>query len=207
MAVPPGPGAKLGRGLRKPQMHLDLANITPARAALLDDLRKHYSAPKLIARVPAGETQVIPEYSNAPPERQQLQANSIDPNQAAQMFQQTPNTDLQQRAGMKNALQNESRNTANSGKEINFNVVPLGEEVPWADLAGKAGGTGHAAEVTVGTNSNRFGCGPTGNRIGWCWPESPGTLTGGSCKACCSIGRSCAIFCSRKSATCFPRRG
>jgi signal transduction histidine kinase len=134
-------------GLRDPRLHLDLCNVTPERATLLDDLTKHYSSADLLARVPEGEMQIIPAYS---PTGQQSLSQERVPAQQAQM-QQGVDNDFSRRSVMKNAVQTENRNTAGANNPLNFNFVPLGEDVPWADIAGKMGGTGHAAEVSVGS--------------------------------------------------------
>jgi signal transduction histidine kinase len=139
--------------LRQPDLHLDLSNVTPDRTLLLDDLKKHYSSTELLARIPEGDNvQVIPEYAIA----QQVQTplgKEQAANQAA-ILQNSTDNDFSRRSGMKNAVQSENRNTAtvNSGNVFNFyNFVPLGEDVPWAEINGKMGGTGHSAEVSVGT--------------------------------------------------------
>jgi signal transduction histidine kinase len=133
-------------GLRAPQLHLDLSDVTPTRAELLDALAKHYSAASLVARVPEGEVQVIPAYPASPPE-QQLQANQAP----QQLFQANPDADYGKRAVQKSAVQNENRGNSAVSNGMNFNFVPLGEDVPWADIGGKMGGSGRAAAVTVGS--------------------------------------------------------
>jgi signal transduction histidine kinase len=136
--------------LRSPHLHLDLQNVTAERANMLGDLKRYYSAKELVARVPEGNLQIIPEYPGMSPEPQQAAANTVWANQAAQMFQQNPDTDVQRRANVKTAVQNENRGSPTSNNGISYNFVPLGEEVPWADLAGKMGSAGHAAEVKLG---------------------------------------------------------
>jgi signal transduction histidine kinase len=133
-------------GLRSPKLHLDLCDVTPKRTELLEVLAGRYSAAQLVARVPEGEVQVIPAYAANPPEQQ---AQAIQAPQ--QLFQANPDADYGKRAGQKSAVQNENRGNSGVNNGINFNFVPLGEDVPWADIGGKMGGSGRAAEVTVGS--------------------------------------------------------
>ena len=46
----------LNAGLHQPPLHLDLANVTAARAELLSTIKQHYKGSELLARLPAGET-------------------------------------------------------------------------------------------------------------------------------------------------------
>ncbi len=137
--------------LRQQELHLDLGNVTPQRAALLAELKDHYPASQLLSRLPeAGDVQVIPAYPNDQQQRQTAETNDGAPNQAAQILRANPDNDYQRRSGMKNAVQTENRNTVGLGNATNFGFVPLGDDVPWADIAGKFNGRGQASEVMVG---------------------------------------------------------
>jgi signal transduction histidine kinase len=132
------------KGLRAPQLHLDLSDVTPDRAKLLELLAKHYSAAELVARVPEGEVQVIPAYPAAQPEQQAKQV------QMAQILQPNMDADYGKRSIQKNSVQNESRGNPTANSSNTFNFVPIGEDVPWADIGGKLS-NGCASEVTLGS--------------------------------------------------------
>ncbi len=125
----------LNVGLCRPQLHLDLSNVTPARAELLDELKKHYSPSDLLARLPeGGDVQVVPGYAN-PPQDQQVQAKDWAANPPAQQPQQgllqtNPDNDYGRRAVQKSAVRSETANSAVVNNGINFNFVPFGEEIP-----------------------------------------------------------------------------
>jgi signal transduction histidine kinase len=138
--------------LKNPKLHLDLSNVTPERAALLAELKNHYPSSDLLSRLPeGGEVQVIPAYPSGQQQGQLFDAKDAVANQAPQMLQPNADNDFGRRAGMKNAVQSENRsNTSNAAGGLNYNFVPLGDDVPWADIAGKFSGQGHAAEVTLG---------------------------------------------------------
>ncbi|HEY1377414.1 MAG TPA: HAMP domain-containing sensor histidine kinase [Gemmataceae bacterium] len=142
-------------GLCRPQLHLDMTNVTPARAELLGELKKHYAPANLLARLPeGGDVQVIPA-DPAPQQEQQVQAKDAAPNQPSQqpsqgLLQTNPDNDYGRRAGQKSAVRGETTNSVAANNGINFNLVPFGEEIPWAELGGKWSGPGHASEVRVG---------------------------------------------------------
>jgi signal transduction histidine kinase len=142
----------LNQGLRREPLHLDLCNVTDARADLLEKLRTHYTASDLLARLPDGNTvQVVQGIENPAQQDQQPQSKDTTPNQSAQIVMQSnPDNDFKRRAGQKSAVQTEGRGNGLNNSAINYNFVPFGQDIPWAELSGKWGGTGSAFEVKVG---------------------------------------------------------
>jgi signal transduction histidine kinase len=128
------------------RVHVDLCNVTPPRAALLDDLRKHYSPSSLFTRLPeGGEIQVV---SVEPPPEQTAQAK--DANQSIQIMNQNPDNDFKLRSGQRGAVQSENRGNSTLNNGRNYSFGPFGTEVPWAQLGAKWAGPGQAATVNLG---------------------------------------------------------
>jgi signal transduction histidine kinase len=137
----------LSEGLCQEQLHLELANVTPARVELLDELRKNYQPSNLLARLPEGDAIQMVPIDATPPEQQ---PQSKDPNQAAQLFNQNPDNDFKLRSGQRGAVQSENRGNSVTNNGRNYSFGPFGAEIPWAQLGTKWAGPGQAAVVNIG---------------------------------------------------------
>jgi signal transduction histidine kinase len=142
----------LNNGLRREPLHIDLCNVTDARADLLNTLKTHYTASDLLSRLPAGgAVQIIQGLENPGQQDQQAQGKEATPNQSAQILMQpSPDNDFKKRANVKSAVQSEGRGNSITNNGLNYNFVPFGQDVPWAEIGGKWGGAGCACAVKVG---------------------------------------------------------
>lgn len=140
--------------LRLPAAHLDLGNVTPARAALLDELKKHYAPTEMFARLPEGKDEQILPQSPTVQQEQQLGQVVNDPSIQPQQTMQGLNrdNDFQQRDVQQKAVKSEGRGGSNfaNNNPSNYAFVPFGDDIPWAEIGGKWAGTVQTCSVRIG---------------------------------------------------------
>jgi signal transduction histidine kinase len=138
-------------------IRLDLSNVTPQRAELLNAL-KQYSAADLLKQLPdLGEPLPVQDemqqQQRVEQQLQQVVGQAANPPAGQNPLSQNDNSDLANRFRQQKVTKDEARGGINTTNTVNYNLGPLfGDVVPWGEFGGKWAGpsNGKAAAVEIG---------------------------------------------------------